>query len=62
MNRVVQILMNRDGMTETEAREAVQDCVDMMEEAIEAGHYLEAEDIFMDELGLEPDYIFDVIM
>lgn len=62
MNRVVQILMNRDGMTETEAREAVQDCVDMMEEAIQEGHYLEAEDIFMDELGLEPDYIFDVIM
>lgn len=62
MNRVVRILMNRDGMTETEAREAVQDCVDMMEEAIQEGHYLEAEDIFMDELGLEPDYIFDVIM
>lgn len=62
MNRVVQILMNRDGMTETEAREAVQDCVDMMEEAIQEGNYLEAEDIFMDELGLEPDYIFDVIM
>lgn len=62
MNRVVQILMNRDGMTETEAREAVQDCVDMMEEAIQEGNYLEAEDIFMYELGLEPDYIFDVIM
>ena len=62
MNRVVRILMNRDGMTETEAREAVQDCVDMMEEAIQEGHYLEAEDIFMDELSLEPDYIFDVIM
>ena len=60
-NKVVQILMERDGMSESEARELINEVQEMMFEAIDAGSYLEAEEIFQDELGLEPDYIFCII-
>lgn len=53
--------MDRDGMTEDEARATVVDVMDMMEDAIAEGDYEEAEDILADELGLEPDYIPDIM-
>lgn len=56
-NRVVEILMNRDGMTREEAEERVQEVRAM----IICSSVLEAEDILIDELGLEMDYIFDLI-
>ena len=56
-NRVVEILMNRDGMTREEAEEKVQE----VREMIVCASVLEAEDILIDELGLEMDYIFDLI-
>lgn len=61
MNRIIKILMDRDGMTEDEARATVVDVMDMMEDAIAEGDYEEAEDILADELGLEPDYIPDIM-
>lgn len=60
-NKVVQILMERDGMSESDARELINEVQEMMFEAIDAGSYVEAEEIFQDELGLEPDYIFNII-
>lgn len=60
-NEVVRILMERDGMSESEARELLQEVREMMFEAIDEGSYIEAEEIFEDELGLEPDYIFSII-
>ena len=56
-NRVVEILMNRDGMTREEAEDRVQE----VREMIVCASVLEAEDILIDELGLEMDYIFDLI-
>ena len=56
-NKVVEILMNRDGMTREEAEEKVQEVREMIAEA----SVCEAEDILIDELGLEMDYIFDLI-
>lgn len=60
-NRVLRILMERDGMTEKGARELIQEVREMMDEAIADGEYGEAEAIFEEELGLEPDYIFDIL-
>jgi hypothetical protein len=57
MNKVVEILMRRDGMTREEAEEKVQE----VREMIVCASVLEAEDILIDELGLEMDYIFDLI-
>ena len=53
MNRVEEILMQRDGMTQEEARNLRLECAD----ALESG---DAEAIH-DLLELEDDYIFDVM-
>lgn len=53
-NRVVCILMERDGLTEQDAIDQVRLCRDEM---LESGD----EDVIMDHLGLEPDYIMDVL-
>lgn len=52
-NRVVKILMERDGLTELEALDLISDCM----EELECGNDYALEDV----LGLEPDYLFDVI-
>ncbi len=61
MNRVVSILMNRDGITEAEAKEMVQDTRDAIQEAIAFGDYDLVDDIIAGDLGLEPDYVMDII-
>ena len=56
MNRVVRILMERDDMTENEANELLNEVRDMIFENSDS-----AEDIVYEELGLEMDYIFDIL-
>lgn len=57
MNKVVEILMKRDGMTKSEAEELV----DKTREEILAADPFEAEDVMYDMLGLEMDYIMDIL-
>lgn len=52
-NRVVKILMERDGVTEEEALEMIAEC----KEALNNGDY----EAMQDYLGLEDDYIFDIM-
>jgi len=52
-NRVVKILMERDGLTADEALDLISDCMEEME----CGNDYALEDV----LGLEPDYLMDVI-
>ena len=61
MNRVVKILMERDGYTETEAKKAVEMLTESIIEAAEDGCYEEAEEYLMD-YGLEPDYLDDLLL
>lgn len=56
MNRVVRILIERDDMTENEANELLNEVRDMIFENSDS-----AEDIVYEELGLEMDYIFDIL-
>ena len=56
VNRVVEILMERDDMTEDEANDLLDEVRDMILENSDS-----AEDIVLDELGLEMDYIFDIL-
>jgi hypothetical protein len=58
MNKVVKILMERDGMSEDEAIELVEET---REETLACEGSEEAWDIIEDNLGLEPDYIFDIL-
>lgn len=60
MNNVVAILMKRDGMSRAEAVALVTEVHGMIEDA--DGDYDEAEQIMIDELGLEMDYIFDILL
>lgn len=52
-NRVVEILMRRDGLTEEEALAEIEECL----EELEMGNDYALEDV----LGLEDDYLFDII-
>jgi len=62
MNRVVKILMERDGLTQEEATKEVSRTASEIEEAVADGNYDFAEDIVMNGLGLEMDYIMDILM
>ena len=61
-DRIIAILMERDELTEEEAREQVEEAVELINEVLESGgSYEEAEEILLDDLGLEMDYIFDLL-
>ena len=60
MNRIIQILMDRDGLTYEEAKEEYEITREEMLESIAEGN-LDADEILADNLGLELDYIFDFI-
>lgn len=53
MNKVIKILMKRDGISYDEAKDLVMQC----REALESGD----NEAIQDYLGLEDDYIFDII-
>ena len=58
MNRVIKILMERDGISEAEATKLVEDTKD---EILSCEDAFEADDILATNLGLEPDYIMDIL-
>ncbi|MBR3242250.1 MAG: hypothetical protein IKG72_13115 [Bacillus sp. (in: Bacteria)] len=60
-NRVVQILMDRDGITEEEAEQMVNDCRSELWDAINGTSVLSPEEVIEGELGLEPDYFEDIL-
>lgn len=62
MNRLKKIIMKRDSLTSEEADSLLEEVRKMMNDAMAYGNVQEAEDIFTDELGLEPDYIVDLFM
>lgn len=55
---VIEILMKRDGLNESEAFELVQET---REELLSADP-LEADEIIAGNLGLEPDYLMNILM
>ena len=61
MNRIVQILMERDGQDEKSAWQQYDFARECVEDAIASGDYFAVQDIMQTELGLEEDYIFDLI-
>lgn len=61
MKEIINILMRRDGISENEAYNLVEECREEIETAIAGSRYMEAEDIIASYLGLEPDYIMDLI-
>lgn len=63
MEEIVSILMRRDHMTREDAIDLFLQTEEEIQEAIQGGEgYYEVEDILMDNLGLEPDYLDYFIM
>ena len=58
-NKVVDILMKRDDMSRTEAQERFNEVKDMIQRC--NFDPFETEDILIEELGLEMDYIFEFL-
>lgn len=61
MNEIVKILMQRDGLSKAEAVETVKNFMEENSQLIENGDYDALEEALMGDLGLEPDYIEDLI-
>lgn len=57
MNEIVEILMRRDGISQLEAENLIEECKEEMEQAIACGSYQECENIVALYLNLEPDYL-----
>jgi hypothetical protein len=60
MKPIKQILMERDRLSDAEAQELIDECTAEMQASIARGELEEAEEIFNDYTGLEPDYIFEL--
>lgn len=61
MKSIKRILMERDEMTEAEAEELIADVREELVFAMEINDFAYAEDIMYGDLGLEMDYIFQLI-
>ena len=61
MNRVVAILMERDGLTEKQAMKRVAETSAQIQDALAYEAFEAIEDIVASELGLEMDYIEDIL-
>lgn len=57
MNKIIEILMKRDGMSLSDAKDLVNETREMLL----TSDPFEADDIMADQLGLEPDYIMDLL-
>ena len=61
MNKIVSILMTRDGISENEAQNILDDCRSEIEDVLNmGGGYDEVEDIVKYFLDLEMDYLSDL--
>ena len=61
MKSVKQILIDRDDMSENEAEELIVDVREELQFAMETNDFMYAEDVMYGYLGLEMDYIFELL-
>ena len=60
MNKIIEILMRRDGITYDDAKEMYEDTRSELLDAIDGTSCLDPEEVLMG-IGLEMDYLFDFI-
>lgn len=61
IKKIEKLIANRDGISRNEARAIIDECREEIELAISMGHFDKVEEILADYLGLEPDYLQDII-
>lgn len=59
--KIVKILMKRDGYTRKEAWDMYENARAEIMDAVIGTSCLDPEDVLAEELGLEPDYLFEFI-
>lgn len=57
---IVEIFMRRDGMTHEDATELLKEAYSYVQEAILNGE--DADEAWMEETGLEPDYLYNLMV
>lgn len=62
MDSITEVLMRRDGLSEEDAKREVEDFKADIEDSIMSGNLEDIEDALMYDLGLEPDYLMDILM
>ena len=62
MDSITEVLMRRDGLSEEDAKREVEDFKADIEDSIMSGNLEDIEDALMNDLGLEPDYLMDILM
>lgn len=60
IEEVVAILMRREQLSKEDARNWVKEALEWVEIAISRGE--DAESVWEDEVGLEPDYLFNILI
>lgn len=60
-SEIKKILMERDGVTEAEAIEQIEEAIETFNEYLESGDTESAHDICQECFGLEPDYLFEIM-
>lgn len=61
LENIIDIIAERDDLTLDEAIEIVNETKEMIDEALLSGDYTEVEQIMLDQLGLEMDYVYAFI-
>lgn len=61
INRIIDILMKRDNISKNEAIELINETRVEIYKSIDYNECISPDEILMDNLGLEPDYLFDII-
>ena len=61
MDSITEVLMRRDGLSEEDAKREVEDFKADIEDSIMSGDLGDIEDALMNDLGLEPDYLMDIL-
>lgn len=59
MEKVIQILMQRDGLSHGEAKEVLNNALEMIDDNLDDPEY--CEEIWTEETGLEVDYLMEVL-
>ena len=62
MDSITEVLMRRDGLSEEDAKREVEDFKADIEDSIMSGNLEDIEDALMYDLGLEPDYLMDILL
>ena len=62
MDSITEVLMRRDGLSEEDAKREVEDFKADAEDYICNGDLEGLEDALLYDLGLEPDYLMDILL